>query len=86
MKPGRYATIVVADTGCGMPAETAGHVFEPFVSTHLFGRGLGLPSVYGFVRQCGGYIEIGSTPGEGTTVTLYLPLDPSVAPGIGEQG
>jgi signal transduction histidine kinase len=75
MKPGRYAVIDVADTGCGMPAETADHVFEPFVSTRLFGRGLGLPSVYGFVRQCGGYIEIISAPGVGTTVSLYLPLD-----------
>jgi signal transduction histidine kinase len=75
LKPGEYAFIDVADTGCGMPAEAADHVFEPFASTRLFGRGLGLPSVYGFVRQCGGYIEIGSTPGAGTTVTLYLPTE-----------
>jgi signal transduction histidine kinase len=76
VQPGEYAFIDVADTGCGIPAETAGHVFEPFVSTRLFGRGLGLPSVYGFVRQCNGYIEIGSVPGEGTTVSLYLPVAP----------
>jgi signal transduction histidine kinase len=78
--PGEYAVVDVADTGCGIPAETADHVFEPFVSTRLFGRGLGLPSVYGFVRQCGGYIEIGSVEGAGTTVSLYLPLDPSTGP------
>lgn len=84
MKPGRYAVIDVADTGCGMPAETADHVFEPFVSTRLFGRGLGLPSVYGFVRQCGGYIEISSAPGAGTTVSLYLPLDTPADPGADE--
>ena len=76
VQPGRYAAVEVADTGCGMPAETADHAFEPFVSTRLFGRGLGLPSVYGFVRQSGGYVEIRSAPGAGTTVTIYLPLDP----------
>ncbi len=80
VKPGAYGVIEVADTGCGMPSETADHVFEPFVSTRLFGRGLGLPSVYGFVRQCGGYIEISSSADAGTTVSLYLPLESSTGP------
>ncbi len=80
IKPGQYAVIDVADTGCGMPAETVDHAFEPFVSTRLFGRGLGLPSVYGFVRQSGGYIEISSTAAAGTTVSLYLPLEPAISP------
>lgn len=73
MTPGSYAVIDVTDTGCGMPPETADHALEPFVSTKLFGRGLGLPSVYGFVRQSGGYIEIRSAKDAGTTVSLYLP-------------
>jgi PAS domain S-box-containing protein len=72
---GRYVGIFVADTGCGMAPETAARAFDPFFTTKDVGKGtgLGLSMVYGFVRQSGGYVAIMSTPGEGTTVSLYLP-------------
>ncbi len=88
IKPGPYAAILVSDTGQGMSVETMERVFEPFFSTKLQGKGtgLGLPMVYGFVRQSGGAIRIYSELGHGTTVTVYLPLthaisaQPSLAP------
>ena len=72
---GEYATIAVADSGCGMTPEVLEHVFEPFFTTKPVGKGtgLGLSQIFGFVRQSGGEIEIASTPGRGTTVTVYLP-------------
>src|SRR5581483_5767974 len=72
---GSYVRIVVADTGAGMTKETIAHVFEPFFTTKPVGRGtgLGLSQVYGFIKQSNGHVEIDSTPGEGTVVTLYLP-------------
>ncbi|RHW18012.1 response regulator [Sphingomonas gilva] len=72
---GDYATIAVIDTGCGMAPEVLEHVFEPFFTTKPVGKGtgLGLSQIFGFVRQSGGEIEIKSTPGIGTTVTIYLP-------------
>lgn len=72
--PGRYATVSVSDTGCGMDREALSHLFEPFHTTKGFGRGMGLPSVYGFVKQSSGFIEVASNPGRGTTVTIGLPL------------
>lgn len=76
VRPGPYAQVCVEDDGCGMDQATLNRVFEPFFSTKPQGKGsgLGMPMVYGFVQQSAGAIELRSTPGAGTVVTLYLPL------------
>jgi PAS domain S-box-containing protein len=73
VKPGRYVSVTVEDDGAGMDKETKARVFDPFFSTKLQGRGLGMSAVYGSVRNHGGWIEIDSEPSEGTVVTIYLP-------------
>jgi PAS domain S-box-containing protein len=73
--PGRYVTIAVADSGIGMSPEHEARAFEPFFTTKSFGlsAGLGLPAFQGFARQSGGQVELSTSPGQGTTVTLWLP-------------
>ena len=77
---GEYAVLEVTDSGNGMDAVTLARSLEPFFSTKPFGAGsgLGLPMVYGFVRQSGGGMRLTSTPGQGTIVTLWLPLSHAI--------
>ena len=83
--PGNFVRIAVTDTGSGMTADQIDHVFEPFFTTKEPGKGtgLGLSQVHGFIKQSGGEVSVVSTPGQGTTFSVYLPQSDASVSAVG---
>ena len=78
--PGRFAYLEVADTGCGMDAETLHRLFEPFFTTRFFGRGLGMSAVLGIIRGHKGAIFVDSRVNKGTTIRIIFPVSETALP------
>ena len=74
LRPGEYVRLTVRDTGRGMSADVQSHIFEPFFTTKTEGTGLGLPTVYGIVKQARGCVSVYSREGVGTTFSVFLPV------------
>lgn len=74
LKVGQYVRLTVEDDGKGLDSESKERIFEPFYSTKLQGRGLGMAASYGVIINHGGWIEIDSEPGKGAVVSIYLPV------------
>jgi PAS domain S-box-containing protein len=74
VEPGRYIRVSVTDHGIGIPEQHLGRIFDPYFSTKEKGSGLGLATAYSIVKNHGGYVSVASTPGQGTTLTVNLPV------------
>lgn len=82
IEPDTYAVLRISDTGCGMTKDILEHIFEPFFTTKAkgHGTGLGLPTVYGIVRQAGGHIHVDSKPGKGASFVILIPAAKNTLP------